>query len=396
MFIGFLYLLRAQGLKITSHEWLTLYQAIARGHAGESLSRFYYLTRAICCRTEWDFDLFDRCFAEFFEGVSPSESLSEDFEQWLKNAKPPRPLTGEEQKALETLSLEELRQQFEERMKQQKDRHDGGNRWIGTGGTSPFGHGGYHPSGIRVGGEGQHQHALQVASRRDFSNLRKDIVIDTRQIGLALRKLRLWVREGHPDELDLDGTIEATGRNAGDIQLVFRPERKNHMKLLLLMDVGGSMTYHARLCEQLFSAAHQAAHFKKFEPLYFHNCPYEYLFRDIAHREKILTKDLLATYDASWMLIMVGDAAMSPFELTEVGGSVDYYHRNDEPGLEWIQRLKKHFPSSVWLNPEPKEAWMRPSNQLIRSVFPDMFPLTLDGLDDAIDRLKSLKLRLGL
>jgi uncharacterized protein with von Willebrand factor type A (vWA) domain len=391
MFIDFLYHLRSYGLKVSSNEWLTLLRALERGHAGESLSKFYYLARAICCRTELDYDAYDRCFAEFFEGVSSSETMQDEFQEWLKNAKPPRVLTDEEKKALEALNLDQLRELFEERMKEQKERHDGGNRWIGTGGTSPFGHGGYNPAGIRVGGEGQHQSALQIASKRMFSNFRKDVIIDTRQIGLALRKLRHWGREGHPDELDLQASIEATGKNAGDISLVFRPERKNNLKLLLLMDVGGSMSYHTRICEQLFSAAHQSVHFKEFRHYYFHNCPYDFLFEDIEQEERTQTKDLLHELDSSWMLICVGDAAMAPYELTEVGGAIDYFQQNAEPGLAWIKRMKKHFPCSVWLNPEPRQYWQRPSNQLIRQVFPEMFPMSVDGLEEAIDTLKRQK-----
>lgn len=391
MFINFLFHLRSYGLKVASNEWLTLLEALERGHAGESLSRFYFLARAICCRTELDFDSYDRCFAEFFEDVEAGESLRDEFQEWLKNAKAPRSLTQAERASLEALNLEELQKLFQERLQEQKERHDGGNRWIGTGGTSPFGHGGYNPAGIRVGGEGQQRSAVQIASQRLFSNLRRDVTIDSRQIGLALRKLRQWGREGHPAELDLEASIEATGKNAGDIQLVFRPERNNHLKVLLLMDVGGSMTEHTRICEQLFSAAHQSVHFKEFRSYYFHNCPYDSLYQDIELGERVPSKDILRLYDASWLVIWVGDAAMSPYELTEEGGAIDYAQRNEETGLQWIQRFKAHFPCSVWLNPEPLPYWGRTSNQLIRTVFREMFPLTLEGLGEAIECLKALK-----
>lgn len=391
MFVEFMYLLRSHGLKVSSNEWLTLLKALDMGHAAESLTRFYYLARAILCRTELDYDAFDRSFSEFFEGITYSESMKDQFQEWLKNAKPPRALTDEEKAMLKALELDELRELFEQRMREQKERHDGGNKWIGTGGTSPFGHGGTNPAGIRVGGEGGGMNALQVASQRMFRNFRRDVIIDTRQMGLALRKLRHWGREGHPSELDLDASIEATGRNAGDITLMFRPERKNNLKLLLLMDVGGSMTYHTQICEQLFSAAHQSVHFKEFKHFYFHNCPYDFMFTDIEQQERVLTKDLLQAYDSSWMLIFVGDAAMAPYELTEVGGAIDYFQRNAEPGLVWIQRLRQHFPCSVWLNPEPSVYWQRPSNQLIRKVIPDMFPMSLEGMDEAITALKRMK-----
>ncbi len=390
MLVDFLYHLRSHQLKVSGKEWLTLLTALERGHAACSLSRFYYLARAICCRNELDFDAYDRSFSEFFEGITSEGAIDSSFEEWLKQALPPRLLSEAEKAALEGLDLDQVREMFEERMKQQKERHDGGSHWIGTGGTSPFGHGGYHPSGIRVGGEGQHQSAVQIASQRLFRNLRRDVTIDTRQFGLALRKLRQWGREGLADELDLEASIAATAREAGDIQLVFRPERKNHLKLLLLMDVGGSMTYHTQVCEQLFTAAHQSVHFKEFRSYYFHNCPYDFVFSDMAQQERVWTKDILANCDASWILICVGDAAMNPYELTHPGGAIDYFQRNEEPGLVWIDRLKKHFPLSVWLNPEPQSHWQRPSNQLIRRVFPDMFALTLEGLEEAILKLRQL------
>ena len=393
MFINFLYHLRSYGLKVSANEWLVLLQALDRGHAAESFTRFYYLARAICCRTELDYDAYDRCFLEFFEGVTGDASVQDQFQEWLKNAKLPRPLTPAERDALQAMDLDALQKMFEERMREQKERHDGGNKWVGTGGTSPFGNNGFHPSGIRVGGEGQNKGAMQVASKRQFSNLRRDQILDTRQIGLALRKLRHWGREGLPDELDVPSSIEATGKNAGDIQLVFRPERKNHLKLLLLMDVGGSMTYHTQICEQLFSAAFQSGHFREFRHYYFHNCPYDHLFTDLDQGERILTKEVLLKLDSSWMVIWVGDAAMNPAELTEVGGAIDYFQHNQEPGLVWLQRFKQHFPFSVWLNPEPPTYWMRTSNQLIRHVFPDMFPMSVDGIEQAVVTLKRQKQR---
>ena len=390
MFIDFLYHLRAYGLKVSSHEWITLLLALERNHAANSLSRFYVLARAICARSEQDFDAFDRAFAEFFGDAEYAESLQSEFEEWLKTPKPPRLLSEAERLAMQELDLDELRKMFEERLSEQKERHDGGNRWVGTGGTSPFGHGGYHPSGIRVGGEDKVRGgtAIQLASKRLFQNFRNDLILDTRQMGLALKKLRYWGREGAREELDLEASIEATGKNAGNIELVFRPERKNHVKLLLLMDVGGSMTYYTQICEQLFSAVHQVVHFKEFRHYYFHNCPYDFMFTDIEQDQRILTQDILRDLDPSWMVIWVGDASMSPYELTEVGGAIDYFQRNKEPGLSWIVKMRKHFPRSVWLNPEPKEYWGKISNQLIRSVFPDMYPLTLEGLDAAILTLK--------
>ncbi len=395
MFTPFLYHLRDYGLKVATQEWQVLLKALERGHGGESLTKFYYLARAICCRSEFDFDVFDRAFSSFFEGIesatTPHGELPPELAAWLKNPSLKRSLTVEESAMLKALEFRELNKQFLERLKEQKERHDGGSHWVGTGGTSPFGHHGFNPAGIRVGGEGVQRSAVQIAERREFKNYRSDLTLDTRQIGVALRKLRHWVREGHAQELDLEGTIEATGKNAGEIDLVFRSELENNLKLLLLMDVGGSMTDHARVCEQLFSAAHQGSHFKQFRPYFFHNCPYDHLYLDLEQGQSVPTLSVLRELDRSWMLIVVGDAAMSPYELTEVGGAIDYFERNQEPGLVWLARLRQHFPCSVWLNPEPVGFWQRPSNQLVRRVFKDMYPLSLEGLDGAIAHLKKAK-----
>lgn len=376
---------------MTTQQWLILMDALEKGLARESLYGFYTVSRSILCRSESDFDAFDQSFMSYFSGIEASPEDLKQFEDWLKNPIPKKQLTPEQQAMLEALNLDELRDLFEKRLEEQKERHDGGNKWIGTGGTSPFGHGGYHPSGIRVGGEGFHNKAMQIASKRSFRNFRKDITLDTRQIGLALRNLRAWGRQGGMEELDLHETIQATGRNAGDIDIVLKAERRNQVKLLLLMDVGGSMTLHSEICEKLFSAAYQSAHFKDFKHFYFHNAPYEFLFKDVERDDRMATYDFLSQFDSSWYLFVVGDAAMSPYELTEVGGSVDYFHHNTEPGLVWIKRIKEHFPHAVWLNPEPRPYWDIPSNHLVRSVFPHMFPMTLNGLEDAIDQIKRFR-----
>lgn len=388
MFLDFLFHLRARGLKVSTTEWMTLMKALARGHADESMSKFYYLCRSICCGTEADFDLFDQCYLEHFQGAEVPQDIKDEFMDWLQEAKPPRHLTDEQKKLMEALNLKEVRELFEQRLKEQKERHDGGNKWIGTGGTSAFGHGGYNPAGIRVGGPGQHGMAMQIAAKREFRNFRKDRIIDTRQIAIALTKLREWGREGSREELDIDASIEKTSKNAGDIELVFKPERRNTVKLLLLMDVGGSMTYHSKLCETLFSAAYSTGHFKELRHYYFHNCPYETLYSDIELETSIATKDMFHKLDSSWFVFVIGDAAMSPYELTEVGGAIDYYHHNPEPGLLWIQRIKEHFPKSVWLNPEPRHFWQIHSNMLIRRVFPQMFPMSIEGIDEAIKDMK--------
>lgn len=392
MFVGFFFYMRTRGIPVSLTEWLGLMQAMALGLERQSLPGFYHLCRSLCVKTEAHFDLYDQCYAEWFKGVEAPTSVTDEVLGWLENPIFPRDLTPEEIAALKELDLDELRRQFEERLQEQDERHDGGNRWVGTGGTSPFGHGGKHPSGVRVGGAGGGRSAMQIAQERRFQNLRHDRVLDVRQISVALRKLRRLGRDGRPDELDIDVTIDHTARNAGDIELVFRPERKNTVKLLLLTDVGGSMTPYTRLTEQLFSAAHQASHFKAFKHFYFHNCPYETLYSDMARREGRPTLEILEELDRSWYCVMVGDASMHPYELSVSGGAIDYFHHNDEAGLAWLGRIKERLPRSVWLNPEPVQYWYVRSIQMIQEVF-DMFPLTVEGLDDALDELKRKRQR---
>ncbi|MCG8456682.1 MAG: VWA domain-containing protein [Holophagales bacterium] len=386
MLVDFLFHLRARGLPVTVTEWLTLSRAMAEGHSRADLSHFYHLARSLLIKRESQYDLYDQAFAEHFRGLEAHFDLSEELLEWLANPELPRQLSDEERAALRALDFDELRKQFEERLEEQKEKHDGGSRWIGTGGTSPFGHSGTNPGGIRVGGPGGGRSAVQVASERRFRNLRSDRVLDTRQIGVALRRLRSLRRHGVPEELDLDATIETSARNGGEIDLVFGPERKNRIKLLLLMDVGGSMDPHTQLCERLFSAAHAASHFKAFESRLFHNCPYEWLFSDIYYRKGEPTHEVLKRIDRTWSVIFVGDAWMSPYELTHVGGAIDLFHQNKRTGLDWLRRFRDKCPDSVWLNPEPKRIWSAPSVRLVRSIFP-MFELTLDGLKEAVDTL---------
>ena len=274
MFGGFLHTLRGSGLGVTLTEWLTLIRALAEGHIRADLAHFYHLARAILVKSEHQYDLYDRAFAAYFRGIENLFEIDEELLRWLENPELPRSLSPEELAALRALDFDELRETFRERLEEQKERHDGGDRWIGTGGTSPFGHGGQNPAGIRIGGPGGGRSAVQVAEERRFRNLRSDRVLDTRQIGMALRRLRRLGKDG-PEILDLDATIDKSARDGGEIDLVFGPERKNRIKLLLLIDVGGSMDPHAELCERLFSAAHAAQHFQSFETRLFHNCPYE-------------------------------------------------------------------------------------------------------------------------
>ena len=385
MFAAFFFHLRARGLKVTLTEWLTLMRAMAEGHSRADLSQFYHLARALLIKRETQYDLYDQAFAEHFRGLEFQFDVTDEVLDWLSDPQLPRQLSAEELAALKALDLDELRKQFEERLKEQEDAHHGGSKWIGTGGTSPFGHGGTHPSGIRVGGAGRNRSAVQIATERRFKNLRSDRVLDTRQIGSALRRLRKLGKAG-PEILDLDATIDKSAKNGGEIELVFGQERKNRIKLLLLMDVGGSMDPHSLLCERLFSAAHAASHFKAFESRMFHNCPYEYLFTDIYYRRGEPTHEMLKRLDDSWSVVFVGDAWMSPYELTHVGGAIDLFHHNRDTGLDWLRRFRDKCPNSVWLNPEPRRIWSAPSIEMVRSLFP-MFELTLDGLKDAVDTL---------
>ncbi len=384
MFTDFLYHLRGRGIQVSLTEWLPLMRAMAEGHARANLTVFYHLARALLVKRETLYDLYDQAFAEYFKGIEAQFDLSEELLDWLTDPVLPRELSAEEIAALQALDLDELRERFDQRLREQTERHDGGDRWIGTGGTSPFGHGGVNPAGIRVGGAGGGRSAVQVASDRRFRNLRSDRVLDTRQIGMALRRLRRLGKDEGPEELDLDATIDESARNGGEIDLIFGPPRRNRIKLLLLIDVGGSMDPHADLCERLFSAAHAANHFQHFEWRFFHNCVYERLYTDIFRRRGDLTADVLKRIDRTWSVILAGDAWTSPFELTHLGGAIDLFHDNRETGLTWLQRIRDRCPNSVWLNPEPKRIWNAPSARVIREVFP-MFELTLDGLSEAVD-----------
>ena len=397
MFVDFFFHLRAWGVPVSPTEFLALLEALSRGLVGPSLDRFYAVSRALMVKRVEHFDLFDQAFASFFGRAHlhapyrPAE-IEDRVWQWLQHA-PLRELTEAERAALEgmePLDLDELRRQFEERLAEQEERHQGGSHWVGSGGTSPFGHSGANPGGIRVGGEGRGSTAVQVATKRRFRNLRNDLTLDVRQIGVALRRLRELTREGLEEELDLDATISATARNAGDLEIVFRPPRANRVKLMLLMDVGGSMTPYARLCEQLFSAAHQASHFKAFRHYYFHNCVYEELFTDIARRQGTSTQEILDDLDRGWRVVIVGDAAMAPSELMTSGGSIDYWHVNSRAGIYWLRQIRERVPASIWLNPDPPRYWNSYTTRAIGELFP-MFPLTLEGLGEGVAQLRRVR-----
>lgn len=389
MLVRFFTDLRAGGVPVTLPEFLSLLEALQARLAALSAEEFYYLARLALVKDERHFDRFDRVFAEHFAGAEKlfERIVAELPDDWLR-ALGERLLSEEEKARLQGLGgWQKLMDTLRERLKEQKERHEGGNRWIGTGGTSPFGHQGYHPEGVRIGGPGRHRRAVKVWEARDYRNLDDAVELDTRNLKMALRRLRRFAREGAAEELDLDGTIGATARNAGLLDLKLRPERRNAVKLLLLLDVGGSMDAHVRICEQLFSAAR--AEFRHLEYFYFHNFPYERLWKDNRRRytQATDTWTLLRTFNPDYRVVFVGDATMSPYEIEQPGGSVE--HWNEEAGSVWMSRIVAHFPRLVWLNPEPVDRWKwTPSVALTRQLVAErMFPLTLSGLDQAMREL---------
>ncbi len=340
-------------------------------------------------KRETDYDTYDRAFASLFRGVENDFDITKEILDWLENPVVPD-ISDEDRAKLAEFELDDLLKRFRDLLEEQTERHDGGNRWIGTGGTSPFGHGGEHPTGIRVGGPGGGRSAVQVAESRQFRNLRSDRILDTRQIGLALRRLRRLDRKDGPEELDLDASVDASARNAGEIELVFGPPRRNRIKLMMLMDVGGSMDPFTVLCERLFSAAHSANHFKEFEYRFFHNCVYGQLYTDIERWKGEATTEIINNLDHTWSVVFVGDAWMAPYELTHVGGVSDYYQTNSRTGIGWLRQIRQRVTNSVWINPVMRAHWDAPSIQLIRHVFP-MFELSIDGLTAAADVLRGTR-----
>jgi uncharacterized protein with von Willebrand factor type A (vWA) domain len=386
MFVDFLYELRDRGVKVGPQEAMSLAQALKLELHEGTLDGFYETARALCVHREQDLDAFDRAFAHHFRGV-PDEAiaLTEELLEWLQQPKAKRELTELEQELLQRMDLEQVRQQMRERLAQQRQRHDRGNRWVGTGGTSPHGSGGINPAGIKVGDAPGGRGALEVAGERHFKDLRSDVTLDTRQIEVALRRLRAFVREGAEDELDIEGTIDKTARNAGELELKLRPPRRSNLRVLLLLDVGGSMDPHADVCERLFSAAKRATHFKELKTLYFHNCIYGRVYERASLIDGIDVLPLLQECDPSWRLIVVGDALMSPWELQSAGSRWSWSEDSGAPGLAWLAHLAQHFPHSAWLNPEPQVAWYGTA-EIIRRVFP-MYRLTQDGLLEAVHHL---------
>jgi hypothetical protein len=388
MLIDFFYHLRAARLPVSAKELLTLLEALKRGVIGPSVDDFYFLARMTFVKDEAHFDRFDRAFGEYWNGVKTTLDFVKDIpEEWFRETLK-REFTDEEIARLEKLGWDTLMEEFRKRLEEQDGAHHGGNRWIGSGGTSPFGHSGKHPEGIRVGGKSQGgKSAVKVWEARAYRDYDDQVELGTRNIKVALRRLRRFAREGAELELDLPDTISSTARNAGWLDIKMVPERHNTVKVLMLLDVGGTMDEHIHRVEELFSAT--KAEFKHLEFYYFHNCVYERVWRNNRRRyaEKFDSWDILRKYNGDYKLIFVGDATMSPYEILQPGGSVE--HNNPEAGAVWLQRFTQHFPKHIWINPEPEPLWRyRQSISLIQQMMPArMFPLTLEGLSRAMRQL---------
>jgi uncharacterized protein with von Willebrand factor type A (vWA) domain len=392
MLVRFFLLLKSAGVPATITELMTLLEALARGLGSASAERFYHLARTCLVKDERYYDRFDRVFAAHFKGAEDvfahlSRELPAD---WLEKILV-RDLTDEEKAEVQAQGgWDALMETLRKRLEEQEGRHQGGNKWIGTAGTSPFGAYGFNPEGVRIGQDAsRNRSAVKVWDKREFANLDDGVEIGTRNMKLAMRKLRKFARRGAPTELALPETIDATARSGGWLDIKMVPERHNVVKVLLLLDIGGSMDDHVRTCEELFSAAR--SEFKHLEHFYFHNCPYEALWRDNRRRfrEHIGTVEVMRTYASDYKLIFVGDATMSPYEIVHPGGSVE--HWNEEPGRVWLERLTRAYPKFAWINPRPQAHWRHsPSVAIIREALEGrMYPLTLSGLDAAIDALGS-------
>ena len=388
MLIDFFLHLKTRKLPVSTREFLTVLEGLREHVCGPSLDDFYYYARLCLVKDESLYDRFDQAFGEYFKGVTALPGREAELpEDWLR-AMARKHLSPEERAKLEKLGWDKLMEEFKKRLAEQKGRHEGGSKWVGTGGSSPFGNNGYHPEGIRVGGESAgNRTAVKVWDQREYRNLDDSVELGTRNIKVALRRLRRFARQGAPDELDLEGTIAATARNAGWLDLMMRPERHNAVKVLIFFDVGGSMDDHIKVCEELFSACR--AEFKHLEYFYFHNCVYDHVWRDSyrRHSERTPTLDVIHKYGPDYKLIFVGDATMSPYEIMQPNGSIEY--SNNEAGAVWLRRLGDAYPSLAWLNPEPERSWdYRQSIGLVRKILGErMFPLSLDGLTRAITHL---------
>lgn len=390
MLFTFFLTVREAGVKTSLSEFLMLLEALSKHVAVFSLDDFYHLARVTLVKDESQYDRFDRAFAAYFKGIEAvtGELLGSIPEEWLRK-QADKLLTDEEKAKIQALGgLDQLMETLKKRLEEQKDRHQGGNKWIGTGGTSPFGNSGYNPEGVRIGGTGGQKKAVKIWEKREFRNLDDNIELGTRNIKIALRRLRKFAREGAQDELDIDDTISSTARNAGWLDIKMVAEKRNTVKVLLFLDVGGSMDPHVKVCEELFSAC--KTEFKHLEYFYFHNFVYESVWKDNLRRnnERIPLFDVLHKYTPDYKVIFVGDASMSPYEIVQPGGSIE--HWNEEAGAVWMKRLSNVFPRLVWLNPDNEQRWeYSPSVKIVQELIgaDRMFPMTLEGLDHAMRRL---------
>ena len=386
MLINFFYTLRNAGVPVSIKELLVLLEALENHLAFGSIDDFYVLSRACLVKDEKYFDRFDQAFGRYFKDMQTVDDLIAAMipDDWLRQAFE-KHLSDEEKKQIQSLGgLEKLIEEFKKRLEEQKERHEGGNKWIGTGGTSPFGNNGYNPEGIRVGGESKNRRAVKVWEKRQFRDLDDSTEIGSRNIKVALKRLRKFARQGAEEELDIDNTIRSTARNAGLLDIRMVPERHNAVKVLMFFDIGGSMDSHIEMCEELFSAVR--TEFKHLEYFYFHNFIYDFVWKNNVRRfsEKTSTLDLMHKYAADYKVVFVGDASMAPYEITHIGGNIEYH--NEEAGAVWMQRLLATYPKFVWLNPMPEEYWPRThSIKLVRDLVANrMFPLTIAGLDQAM------------
>ncbi len=389
MLIEFFLHLRKARLPVSINEYLTLLEGMQKKVISPSIDEFYFLSRASLVKDERNFDKFDRAFGGYFKGISALDTSHPDFPaDWLRRQLK-REFTPEEKAAIEAMGgLDKLMERLKELLDEQKERHEGGNKWIGTNGTSPFGNGGYNPEGIRIGGPSAgNRTAVKVWEQRAYRDYDDQVELGTRNIKIALRRLRRFAREGAEDELDLDGTITHTARNAGYLDIRMRPERHNTIKVLMLLDVGGTMDDHIKRTEELFSAT--KSEFKNLEFFYFHNCLYDHVWKNNRrrHAERTSTWDIIRKYNSDYRLIFVGDATMSPYEILQPGGSVEY--NNEEAGAIWLRRMIDKFPKFAWLNPEPESVWeYRQSISVIRQIMAQrMYPVTLQGLERAMREL---------
>lgn len=394
MFTAFFYLLRARGLKVSLNEWMSLVEALDKGLHGSSFTGFYYLCRSILVKSEADFDKFDGAFLEFFKDMPITDELPQELLDWLENPKEKPGSEFDMERAMQNqwLSQQEIQKMFLERLEEQKEEHNGGSYWVGTGGVSVFGNSGFSPRGIRVGGEGGQKRAFQVASERKFRDFRHDNTLDTRQFQMAFRRLRQFSSraEDAKTEFDIDGTIRETCDNAGNLKVVYERPRKNTVKVLLMMDSGGSMDYYSRLCSALFQAVSKSNHFKDLQVFYFHNCIYSKVYKDprLLPKSVIPTEWILKNLSSEYKVIIVGDAQMEPSELLD-GSYYSYGVRDKTSGMEWLTRFREKYPHLVWLNPSERPhwgGWWAKTYDIINQEF-DMHDLTIEGLNDALKRL---------